>query len=133
MKWDDLAATIHYRTSRSSGPGGQHANKTETRVEAVLNLLGNGLLTASERARLRHHLGKKLNPEGQLILVDQSSRSQHANRERVTGRMRETVEKALRPIPKKHVGGPLKANRKKRLDRKKRRGEVKADRGKKWI
>lgn len=130
MNRDDILRETEFRTSRSSGAGGQHVNKTESRVELVLDVLGSPSLTDAEKRRLRHHLGSRLDAAGRLAVVDQSDRSQHSNRRRATERLFQLLEGGLRPIPKKHRGRAFTANKRKRLDRKKRRSEIKAGRGK---
>lgn len=130
MNWKKIREELDLRTSRSSGAGGQHVNKTESRVELVLDVLGSDAFTDREKTNLKYHLKKKLDDQGRLSVVDQSGRSQHTNRKRALARLKETLERGRRPIPKKHVGKAFVANKRKRLERKKRRGEVKAGRGK---
>lgn len=133
MNWDEILKELEMRTSRASGAGGQHVNKTESRVELVFNVRESLALSALERKRILHHLAKRIDGMGRISLVDQSDRSQHTNRKRAENRLRQLLEKGTRPIPKKHKGKSFVANKKKRLEWKKRRGEVKASRGKKWM
>ncbi len=132
MNREGLEREIDIRTSRSSGAGGQHVNKTETRVELILDVLGSPSLTEREKKHLRHHLGRRLDARGVLSVTDQSSRSQHTNRKRALDRLFTLLKKGVRPIPKTHRGKAFVANKRKRLERKKRRGEVKAGRSKKF-
>jgi len=133
MNWPKVREEIELRTSRSSGAGGQHVNKTESRVELVFNVMESDAFTAREKRNLEHHLGRKIDASGRVSVVDQSGRSQHTNRKRALARLKEILERGRRPIPKIHKGKPFVANKRKRLDHKKRRGEVKASRGKRWL
>ncbi|MEM6771668.1 MAG: alternative ribosome rescue aminoacyl-tRNA hydrolase ArfB [Bacteroidota bacterium] len=133
MNWNDIRKELDFRTSRASGAGGQHVNKAESRVELVFNVRESNALTARERERIAHHLAKRMDGLGRISVVDQSDRSQHTNRKRAEARLYQLLEQGTRPIPKKHVGKAFVANKKKRLDRKKRRGEVKAARRKNWM
>lgn len=130
MNWDVLVSELDLRTSRASGAGGQHVNKTASRVELVLNVGESAGLSRREKKNLEFHLGRRLDPRGRLSVVDQSDRSQHTNRKRAEKRLRQLLRAGVRPVPKKHKGKAFTANRKKRLERKKRRGAVKAGRGK---
>ncbi|TXF91787.1 aminoacyl-tRNA hydrolase [Neolewinella aurantiaca] len=133
MNWPKIREEIELRTSRSSGAGGQHVNKTESRVELVLDLLASEAFSERELKNLRYHLAKQLDANGRISIVDQSGRSQHTNRKRALLRLKEMLERGARPIPKPHKGKAFVANKRKRLDWKKKRGELKASRGKKWI
>ena len=131
MDWPQIENELSIRTSRASGAGGQHVNKTETKVELVLDLNASEAFTDEEKRRLRYHLKKKLRG-GVLTLTDQSSRSQHTNRERALKRLYKLLEEGTREIPRPHKGKAFVANRKKRLERKRRRSEVKAGRRKRF-
>jgi ribosome-associated protein len=130
MNWDTIERELELRTSRSSGAGGQHVNKTESRVELVFNVNESKGLSRRERDNLHFHLGNRIDGKGQLSVTDQSDRSQHRNRQRALDAMRQLLERGIRNPPKKRKAGAFKANSRKRLEKKKRRGEVKAGRGK---
>lgn len=130
MDWQLIQQESIMRTSRSSGAGGQHVNKTESRVEIVFDVENSDALNAREKKHLRHHLKRKIDANGIISVVDQSGRSQHGNRAKALKRLKEMVLLCKKPIPKPHKGKAFVANRKKRLDRKKRRSEIKANRGK---
>jgi ribosome-associated protein len=132
MNWPKIREELELRTSRSSGAGGQHVNKTESRVELVLDLEASEGFTDWERKNLKYHLAKQLDANGRISVIDQSGRSQHTNRKRALAKLKEMLERGARPIPKPHKGKAFVANKRKRLDWKKRRGEIKASRGKKW-
>jgi ribosome-associated protein len=112
-------AEIELRTSRSSGPGGQHAQKSETRVEAVFDVEASASLTDVQKRRVVAKAGPVLRA------VAQDERSQLRNKElaveRLTGVLREALRVPRRRVPTK----PSKAAKQRRLDGKKRRGETK--------
>jgi ribosome-associated protein len=110
---------IELRTSRSSGPGGQHAQKTETRVEAVFDVEASSALTATQKRRVVAKVGPVLRA------VAQDERSQARNRELAVERLAETLRQALR-VPRRRVPtAPTAASRERRLEHKKRRSQVK--------
>ena len=112
-------AEIELRTSRSSGPGGQHAQKSETRVEAVFDVEASSALTDGQKRRVLAKAGPVLRA------VAQDERSQFRNRELATGRLVATLREALRVERKRVPTKPTKAAKERRLDDKRRRGEVK--------
>ncbi|CAH1002191.1 Peptidyl-tRNA hydrolase ArfB [Neolewinella maritima] len=129
MNWEIVERELELRTSRSSGAGGQHVNKTESRVELVLDVAASQGLSRRERDNIRFHLGNRLDGQDRLSVTDQSDRSQHTNRKRALSAMRQLLERGIRNPPKKRTAGAFKANSRKRLEKKKRRGEVKSGRG----
>ena len=110
---------IELRVSRSSGPGGQHANTSETRVEAVFDVEASTALTANQK----HRVGAKAGPV--LRAVAQDERSQLRNRELALGRLVEQLRAALRVERKRVPTKPSRAAREKRLETKKRRSATK--------
>jgi ribosome-associated protein len=110
---------IELRTSRSSGPGGQHANVTASRVEASFVVADSETLSAEQRARISSKLGPRVTASAQ------DTRSQHRNRElaleRLAGRLAHALE-VRRPRTKTR---PTRASQRRRVDTKKRRGEIK--------
>jgi len=125
-----LAGEVHYRSSRSSGPGGQHVNKTETRVELLWELHASECLDENMKQRLARSLGKRLNARGELVMASEKYRSQHRNREEVLQRFLDLVEASMK-IPKKRIPTQAtRAARERRLSQKKNRGEVKRSRKK---
>ena len=110
---------IELRTSRSSGPGGQHAQKSETRVEAVFDVVTSNALTEAQKRRV---IGKA----GPVIrAIAQDERSQLRNRELAIERLTAALRDALR-VPRTRVPTkPSAAAKERRLDEKRRRGQVK--------
>lgn len=122
-------AELDYRASRSGGPGGQHVNTSSTRIELIWDAAGSPSLTDEQRERVLEKLGNRINAEGQLLLAESGSRSQHQNREVVTERFVQLLAEALHvPRPRRKTKPP-KAEREKRLKEKKQRSEVKRMRG----
>jgi ribosome-associated protein len=112
-------AEIELRTSRSSGPGGQHAQKTESRVEAVFDVEASGALSPAQKKRVVAKAGPILRA------VAQDERSQLRNKDLAVERLTEVLREALR-VPRRRVPTkPSKAAKARRLDEKKRRGETK--------
>jgi ribosome-associated protein len=112
-------AEIELRTSRSSGPGGQHANVTASRVEASFDVSASRALSAEQRARISAKLGPR------VTAAAQDTRSQHRNRELALQRLAERLAHALEVRRPRTRTRPTKASRQRRVDAKKRRGEVK--------
>lgn len=121
----DLAvplAEVELRTSRSSGPGGQHANVTASRVEAVFDVGESGALSAAQRRRLRAKYGDR------VAAVAQDARSQARNRELALERLREKLAAGLVVPKRRRPTKPSKAAREKRLESKRRTSERKVTR-----
>ncbi len=116
---------IGYRTTRSSGPGGQHVNKTETQVELLFDVAHSPSLTDQQRQRVLSKLKNLIDQGGVLHLTAQSERSQLRNREIVTARFQEVLAAALHVPKKRKRTRPSAASQEKRLQSKKRRGQIK--------
>ena len=129
MALPDLTSELSYRAVRGSGPGGQHVNKTSTKVELRWSLQESVFFTAQQKIRLSAKLASRLTSDGELILTDHSTRSQSRNREIVTRRLYEVLSEALKSDKPRKKTKPTNAAKRKRLDAKKRRGEVKRGRG----
>ncbi|MCK4745925.1 MAG: aminoacyl-tRNA hydrolase [Bacteroidales bacterium] len=125
---DCLIREVVFRTSRSSGPGGQHVNKTESRVELLWDPVESVCLDEQQKSRLRIRLKTRLTDQGILILVSDKYRSQHRNREDVTERFVQLVSKGIIPAKKRHPTRPTRASQEKRIKQKKIRGEIKRSR-----
>ena len=110
---------IDLRFSRSSGPGGQHAQKSETRVEALFDVEASAALTAVQKARVTRKTGPVLRA------IAQDERSQARNRELAVERIVEQLRDALRVERHRRPTRPTAASRERRLEQKRRRGETK--------
>ena len=123
-------AELSYRFSRSSGPGGQHVQKSSTRVELLFDLANSPSLTEEQRSRGGERLATYVDSTGVLHLTAQSERSQWRNRVEVITRFQVLMRLALRRRKKRKATRPTAASRERRLREKRRRGETKRGRGK---
>jgi ribosome-associated protein len=121
-----------YTASRASGPGGQHVNTTDSRIQVRWNILETAALTETERARVRNKLASRLTESGDLILASDTHRSQRRNREEVTERLAAMLREALIPPKPRKKTKPTRASRERRLDEKRKKSRTKKDRGKKY-
>jgi ribosome-associated protein len=110
---------VRFRTSRSSGPGGQHAQKSETRVEALFDVQDSAALTEAQKRRVTGRAGPVLRA------VAQDERSQVRNRELAVERLVEQLRAALRVERKRVPTKPTAAARERRLEQKRRRSQTK--------
>ena len=110
---------IELRFSRSSGPGGQHAQRTESRVEAVLDVAASSALTDAQKRRVIGKAGAVLRA------VAQDERSQWRNRELAVERLVEALRAALAVPRRRRPTAPTAASRERRLEQKRRRSETK--------
>ena len=110
---------IELRFSRSSGPGGQHAQKSETRVEAIFDVEASSALSPVQKARVIRKAGPVLRA------VAQDERSQLRNHELAIERLVESLREALRVPRPRRPTKPTRASRQRRLEQKRRRGETK--------
>jgi ribosome-associated protein len=115
-------AEIELRASRSSGPGGQHANVTASRIEAVFDVAASPSLSEDQRRRLREKLGDK------VTAVAQDARSQARNRELALERLQSKLREGIRRPKKRRPTRPGRAAKQRRLDQKKHTSKRKAQR-----
>ena len=118
------AEELRWRFDPSGGPGGQHANKSSTRVELAFGLSTSPAVPEPMRALLLERLGSRL-AAGELRLVVNESRSQWRNREIARRRLVATLQEALRPRRRRRATRPTTASRLRRLAVKRQRGEAK--------
>jgi ribosome-associated protein len=113
---------VTVRASRSSGPGGQHANVTASRVEASFDVLASPTLTDTQRDRLLARVGPR------VVAIAQDERSQARNRELALARLRERLARALAVPKRRRPTRPTAASRERRLQAKRRGTERKRER-----
>jgi ribosome-associated protein len=113
---------IEIRASRSSGPGGQHANVTASRVEAVFDVRNSGVLSEAQKARISAKLGPR------VTAVAQDARSQSRNRELALQRLAQRLRDALHVPRPRTKTRPTAASKRRRLESKQRRAQTKQGR-----
>ena len=122
------ANEIHWRFSRSSGTGGQNVNKTDSRVEIVFNVSESKTLTPYQKHRISIQDEVKLT-NGCICIAVQDKRTQYQNRQLALSRLASTLREILKPPPEKRRETiPTRSSQKKRVDSKKKRGELKKSR-----
>lgn len=120
---------LEYTASRASGPGGQHVNTADTRIQVRWNVAESRALGPVQRQRVLRALASRLTAAGEIVLASGAHRSQRRNREEVTRRLARLVREALVPPKPRRRTRPTAASRRKRLEDKRRRGQKKRDRG----
>ena len=113
---------VTLRASRSSGPGGQHANVTASRVEASFDVLASPTLSEAQRDRVLARVGPR------VVAIAQDERSQARNRELALARLAERLARALAVPRHRRATRPTAASRERRLQAKRRRTERKRER-----
>jgi ribosome-associated protein len=121
-------AELRFQFVRSSGPGGQHVNRSATQVELMFDLAGSPSLDDAQKERVGAALKSYVDQGGVLRLTSQLSRSQWRNRQDVTARFVELMRRALRVPKKRRSTRPTAASKERRLDVKRRRSKVKRER-----
>jgi ribosome-associated protein len=119
MNIESIRSEIAFRFSRSSGPGGQHAQKSSTRAEALFDVAESAGLTDAERRRVLERLGPVVRA------VAQDERSQLRNRELAADRVVEQLREATKVRRKRRPTKPTKASKEQRLEEKRRHGNTK--------
>nr|MEE4269053.1 alternative ribosome rescue aminoacyl-tRNA hydrolase ArfB [Candidatus Krumholzibacteria bacterium] len=121
---------LEITASRSSGPGGQHVNKTDTRIQVRWNVRESPVLSDYQRRLLMKNLSPRVTEAGDLLIASDSHRSQKRNRDDALQRLAALLREALIPPKPRKKTRPSRAAKEKRLQEKKQRSQVKQKRGK---
>jgi ribosome-associated protein len=119
---------ISFEFTRSGGAGGQHVNKVSTRAVLVFDVVASPSLTEEQKATIRQRLGKRVNAAGVLRVGASASRSQSSNRDQALRRFVDLLGEALSRPKNRRPTAPSRSSRARRLDEKRKRGEVKRGR-----
>ncbi|PCJ83763.1 MAG: aminoacyl-tRNA hydrolase [Flavobacteriales bacterium] len=115
----DFEPELTFKTTRSSGKGGQHVNKVETRVELYFDVRNSQLISDEQKERIAEKLKNRISNEGILFLSSEKSRSQIANKKDAVERFYQLLEKALKKEKPRIATKPSKGAKEKRLKEKK--------------
>lgn len=116
---------LSYRTSRSSGPGGQNVNKVESKVELLWDVANSPSLSDYHKSLVFNRLASHVGADGVLRLISQESRSQHQNRATAVTRLVTLLQAALKPVRVRRATRPTHGSKQRRLEGKSIRSEVK--------
>jgi ribosome-associated protein len=126
---DSIKKELTFKTSRSSGPGGQHVNKTSSRVEVIFDLAATTLFTEEEKQLLTQKLASQLDSKGCIHVVSQANRSQLRNKTEAITRLTTLLLNALIKPKKRKPTKPSRGMIERRLKQKKVRSDIKKSRG----
>ena len=113
---EQLLHELVFTSSRSSGPGGQHVNKVNTKIALRFRIVDSQVLKPEQKILLFKKLGKKLTLEGELLITAKNDRSQLQNKQAAITRFFETLDKALKPRKKRIPTKPSITSIKKRIE-----------------
>jgi len=122
---DELDSELNFAFSKSGGPGGQHVNKVNTKVELRFSIRDSAVLDEYQKEVLITALANLINKEGELVLYAQQTRSQLKNKEEVKRKFYELINKSLKPVKERKPSKISKAIKEKRIKLKKEQSEKK--------
>lgn len=128
---EQLRPHIELRADRAAGPGGQHVNKTSSRVTLLVDFENCPELSDWAKGRIRNRLATRIGKDGRLRVVAQEDRSQHANRAIAEDRIIALIKQALRRETPRRPTRPTRGSQERRLKAKKERGAIKQQRQRK--
>lgn len=128
MDIEIILRELRFKAVRSSGPGGQHVNKTSSKVEVSFDLISSEGLTHPEKETLKTKLANRISAAGVLSLTGSESRSQHRNKRLVIDKLILLLEENLKEEKPRKKSKPSRAAIEKRLQRKKKQALKKANR-----
>lgn len=118
MNIEEVIKELSFKAIRSSGAGGQHVNKTSSKIELTFDIENSDAITEKEKEILQIKWNSKLSNENKLILFCEESRSQHRNKELAIKRFLDLLKTSLKKTKKRKATKPTIASVKKRLDNK---------------
>ena len=128
MNSDQVIKELQFKAVRSSGPGGQHVNKTSSKIEVQFNIQNSEAFSETERERLLERLAKRINSDGAIILQCGETRSQHRNKAIAIQRLLDLLSQNLKRKKKRKKTKPSKSAIEKRLKLKKQQALKKSNR-----